>query len=101
MAPRRTPEWGGGAEVGARFGRRRAWRPQCITTVYARVRALAAAGQVFRKREPMPNRLATETSPYLRQHADNPVDWYPWGREALERARQDDRPILLSVGYAA
>ena len=49
----------------------------------------------------MPNRLATETSPYLRQHADNPVDWYPWGREALERARQEDRPILLSVGYAA
>ncbi len=49
----------------------------------------------------MPNRLATETSPYLRQHADNPVDWYPWGREALDRARQEDRPILLSVGYAA
>ena len=49
----------------------------------------------------MPNRLATETSPYPRQHADNPVDWYPWGREALERARQEDRPILLSVGYAA
>ena len=49
----------------------------------------------------MPNRLADETSPYLRQHADNPVDWYPWGREALERARKEDRPILLSVGYAA
>ena len=49
----------------------------------------------------MPNRLATETSPYLRQHADNPVDWYPWGPDALERARRDDRPILLSVGYAA
>src|SRR6266496_2030126 len=47
------------------------------------------------------NRLAQETSPYLLQHADNPVDWYPWGEEALERARDDDKPILLSVGYAA
>jgi len=49
----------------------------------------------------MPNRLATETSPYLRQHANNPVDWYPWGPEALERARREDKPILLSIGYAA
>src|ERR1700683_3650910 len=49
----------------------------------------------------MANRLAKETSPYLRQHADNPVDWYPWGTEALERARAENRPILLSVGYAA
>ena len=47
------------------------------------------------------NRLGTETSPYLLQHADNPVDWYPWGDEALERARAEDRPILLSVGYSA
>ena len=47
------------------------------------------------------NRLAGETSPYLLQHADNPVDWYPWGEEALERAREQDRPILLSIGYAA
>ena len=47
------------------------------------------------------NRLAAETSPYLLQHADNPVDWYPWGAEALERARSEDRPILLSVGYSA
>jgi uncharacterized protein YyaL (SSP411 family) len=47
------------------------------------------------------NRLAREPSPYLRQHADNPVDWYPWGDEALERARREDRPILLSVGYSA
>ena len=47
------------------------------------------------------NRLAGETSPYLLQHADNPVDWYPWGDEALGRARDDDRPILLSIGYAA
>ncbi len=49
----------------------------------------------------MPNRLADETSPYLQQHSDNPVDWYPWGPEALERARAEDRPILLSVGYSA
>ena len=47
------------------------------------------------------NRLAEETSPYLLQHADNPVDWYPWGDEALERARAEDKPLLLSVGYAA
>ncbi|HET9724303.1 MAG TPA: thioredoxin domain-containing protein, partial [Actinomycetota bacterium] len=47
------------------------------------------------------NRLATATSPYLLQHAHNPVDWYPWGEEALERARREDRPILLSIGYAA
>jgi uncharacterized protein YyaL (SSP411 family) len=49
----------------------------------------------------VPNRLANETSPYLLQHANNPVDWYPWGPEALERARREDRPILLSIGYAA
>ena len=49
----------------------------------------------------MPNRLASETSPYLRQHADNPVDWYPWGDDAFARARGEDRPILLSIGYAA
>ncbi|HEX9058275.1 MAG TPA: thioredoxin domain-containing protein [Ktedonobacterales bacterium] len=47
------------------------------------------------------NRLAHETSPYLLQHAHNPVDWYPWGEEALARARRDDKPILLSIGYAA
>jgi len=47
------------------------------------------------------NRLAGETSPYLLQHAGNPVDWYPWGDEALARAREEDKPILLSVGYAA
>ncbi|MDQ3588814.1 MAG: thioredoxin domain-containing protein, partial [Actinomycetota bacterium] len=49
----------------------------------------------------MENRLANETSPYLLQHKDNPVDWYPWGEEALERAREEDKPILLSVGYSA
>ena len=49
----------------------------------------------------MPNRLARETSPYLQQHAGNPVDWHPWGEEALTLAREQDRPILLSVGYSA
>jgi uncharacterized protein YyaL (SSP411 family) len=50
---------------------------------------------------PFTNRLAQETSPYLRQHAHNPVDWFPWGEEALARARQLDRPIFLSIGYSA
>src|SRR5215204_2132025 len=49
----------------------------------------------------MPNRLANETSPYLLQHKDNPVDWYPWGEEALARAREEERPLLLSIGYSA
>src|SRR5260221_8294097 len=49
----------------------------------------------------MPNRLAGETSPYLLQHANNPVDWYPWGPEALARARAEDKPIFLSIGYSA
>ena len=49
----------------------------------------------------MPNRLTNETSPHLRQHAKNPVDWYPWGEEAFRRAREEDKPIHLSVGYAA
>ncbi len=49
----------------------------------------------------MPNRLAAETSPYLLQHKNNPVDWYPWGPEALERARTEDKPILVSIGYSA
>ncbi len=49
----------------------------------------------------MPNRLADATSPYLLQHKDNPVDWYPWGEAALKRAKDEDRPIFLSIGYAA
>src|SRR2546425_6038094 len=49
----------------------------------------------------MPNRLSTETSPYLRQHADNPVDWWPWNADALAAARAQDKPILLSIGYSA
>ena len=47
------------------------------------------------------NRLIQETSPYLLQHAHNPVEWYPWGDEAFAHAKAEDRPILLSIGYAA
>ena len=49
----------------------------------------------------MPNRLAQSSSPYLRQHAQNPVDWYPWGDEAFARARREDKPVVLSIGYSA
>ena len=52
-------------------------------------------------RQRQPNRLAVETSPYLLQHAENPVDWYPWGEEAFARAKDEDKPILLSVGYSS
>ena len=50
---------------------------------------------------PYTNRLASESSPYLLQHAHNPVDWYPWGEEAFERAKKEDKPVLVSIGYAA
>jgi uncharacterized protein YyaL (SSP411 family) len=49
----------------------------------------------------MPNHLIHETSPYLLQHAENPVDWYPWGEEAFEKARRENKPVLLSIGYSA
>ena len=48
----------------------------------------------------MPNRLAGEKSPYLLQHADNPVDWLPWGEEAFAKARAENKPIILSIGYS-
>ena len=50
---------------------------------------------------PSGNRLIHETSPYLLQHAHNPVDWYPWSEEALQRAKKENKPILVSIGYAA
>jgi hypothetical protein len=53
------------------------------------------------ERTPMSNHLARETSPYLLQHKDNPVDWYAWGPEALEKSKSEDRPIFLSIGYSA
>src|SRR5687767_11594490 len=49
----------------------------------------------------MPNQLVNESSPYLLQHADNPVNWYPWGEEALNKARTENKPVFLSIGYAA
>ncbi|MEM9987732.1 MAG: thioredoxin domain-containing protein, partial [Bacteroidota bacterium] len=49
----------------------------------------------------MANRLSKESSPYLLQHAQNPVDWYPWGPEALTRAKAENKPLLISIGYAA
>src|SRR5262245_17795922 len=49
----------------------------------------------------MPNRLAGESSPYLLQHQNNPVDWYPWGEEAFKRAKAEDKPVFVSIGYAA
>src|SRR5687768_9424037 len=53
------------------------------------------------ERQPTVNRLARETSPYLLQHKDNPVDWYPWGEDALSRARSEEKPVLVSIGYSA
>ena len=49
----------------------------------------------------MSNRLSDESSPYLQQHADNPVDWFPWGPEAFEEARKTGKPVMLSIGYSA
>src|SRR6187455_3405510 len=49
----------------------------------------------------MPNHLSRETSPYLLQHQNNPVDWYPWGPEALQRSKSEQKPIFLSIGYSA
>jgi Highly conserved protein containing a thioredoxin domain len=49
----------------------------------------------------MPNRLARESSLYLRQHAENPVDWHPWGEAALQLAKEKDKPLLVSIGYSA
>jgi uncharacterized protein YyaL (SSP411 family) len=57
-------------------------------------------GEKGRPHERRPNRLIQETSPYLRQHAYNPVDWHPWGKEALERSRRENKPIFLSIGYS-
>jgi uncharacterized protein YyaL (SSP411 family) len=62
---------------------------------------MAALSQPNSSPTPLTNRLATETSPYLLQHAHNPVDWYPWGPEALARAQVEQKPIIVSIGYAA
>ena len=57
-------------------------------------------GDLVDNQKTIPNRLINETSPYLLQHAHNPVDWYPWGEEAFEKARTEDKPVLLSIGYS-
>ncbi len=59
------------------------------------------SGQKCKDDNRKPNRLVNETSTYLLQHAYNPVDWYAWGPEAIERSKSEDKPILLSIGYAA
>ena len=90
------------AAAPVRGGRARGDR---LLRVGARVRALPVdrlrPALLARRLRARMNRLAHETSPYLLQHADNPVDWYPWGEEAFARARAEDKPILLSIGYAA
>src|SRR5258708_522606 len=62
--------------------------------------ALALAGLTMTATPAIPNRLIHEKSPYLLQHAHNPVDWYPWGAEAFEKARKENKPILVSIGYS-
>ncbi len=63
--------------------------------------ASGGSGKAAQDQVRRPNRLANATSPYLRMHADNPVDWYPWGEEAFERARREQKPIFLSIGYSS
>ncbi len=69
-----------------------------FVALFALPHAVAAASATNEARKP--NRLINEASPYLRQHADNPIDWYPWGDEAFEKAKKENKPIFLSVGYS-
>ncbi len=78
-------------------------RPSLAAALLVAAPALAGPGEPSGASAPGergPNRLAGETSPYLQLHVDNPVDWYPWGAEALEKAREEEKPIFLSVGYS-
>ena len=75
------------------------WAPASILIVLAAAFVATAAG-CAREKEQTLNRLQHEQSPYLLQHADNPVDWYPWGEEAFRAAKEQDKPIFLSIGYA-
>jgi hypothetical protein len=75
------------------------WRSRAVDGLGALATAVAGA-QRPDERNRRPNRLAREKSPYLLQHATNPVDWYPWGEEAFEKARREDMPIFLSIGYS-
>src|SRR5262247_3700905 len=74
----------------------------CLLAWLIAVAAADAAPPKDKDGKPRPaNRLAKESSPYLRQHAHNPVDWFPWGPEAFAKAKELDRPIFLSIGYSA
>jgi uncharacterized protein len=67
---------------------------------YTKIIILMKEGDKMTNPNRVPNRLVTEKSPYLMQHAYNPVDWYPWGEEAFEKAKKEDKPIFLSIGYS-
>jgi len=90
----------GGGDAVAGLERELAWMQSDTIGVRERVHRRVTRNRPGSLRL-MANHLANETSPYLLQHKDNPVEWYPWGPEALERARAEDKPILLSIGYAA
>jgi len=64
------------------------------------MRPILKGGGPVDNQKKIPNRLINEKSPYLLQHAYNPVDWYPWGEEAFEKARLEDKPVFLSIGYS-
>jgi uncharacterized protein len=91
--PRFLPRWSFGGGLEPRW-------PEWTADRIAKPRPVGSCGRLASLDE-MSNRLASETSPYLLQHKDNPVDWYPWGPEALDRARTEDKPILLSIGYSS
>src|SRR5437588_2505904 len=106
-AARRQPGLPGSApDGGRRSGRgrarpvRRAYRQRVQRSLLSRPRPTAGR-LVVAEAHTFTNRLIDETSPYLLQHAHNPVDWHPWGPEALEKARREEKPIFLSVGYSA
>src|SRR5438105_15960398 len=75
----------------------RASPPTCLSICFALSALFNPMSEVSAK----PNHLISEKSPYLLQHAHNPVDWFPWGPAAFEQAKKDDRPIFLSIGYSA
>ena len=79
-----------------------------ILIVFLILIAISSCGQSIKEKKQMMNKdhkytneLINESSPYLLQHAHNPVNWYPWGEEALEKAKSENKPIIISVGYAA
>ena len=97
-------EAGGDAQADAAAAARDQRRLVLEVELHGLSLARAAPGTSLAERRPSiagVNHLADETSPYLRQHADNPVEWYPWGEEALTRAQEEDKPIFLSIGYAS